>query len=68
MLKFKTERVTDTITRIDAFNTEQMYLIEGRERAALIDTGSGFGDLKGCVEELTQKPLIVLLTHIMPAS
>lgn len=63
MLTFQTERVTPRITRIFGFNTELMYLVEGERRAALIDTGSGFGDLKRCAEGLTDKPLIVLLTH-----
>lgn len=63
MLEFRTEYVTERITRIHAFNTEQMYLVEGDERAALIDTGSGFGDLRACVARLTRKPLLVLLTH-----
>ncbi|MBO5976617.1 MAG: MBL fold metallo-hydrolase [Oscillospiraceae bacterium] len=62
-LIFKTEKVTDNIKRIYAFNTELMYLVEGSERAVLIDTGSGFGSLKACVDTLTDKPLTVLLTH-----
>ena len=63
MLTFKTEKVTDRVTRIYAFATELMYLVEGEERAALLDTGSGLGSLKACVEALTDKPLIVLVTH-----
>lgn len=62
-LTFKTEKVTEHITRIFAFNTELMYLVEGTERAVLIDTGSGFGSLKKCVDTLTSKPLTVLCTH-----
>ena len=62
-LIFKTEKVCDRITRIYAFNTELMYLVEGSEKAVLIDTGSGFGSLKACVDTLTDKPLTVLLTH-----
>ena len=62
-LKFKTEKVTEHITRIFAFNTELMYLVEGSDRAVLIDTGSGFGSLRECVDSLTDKPLTVLLTH-----
>lgn len=62
-LIFKTEKVTERITRIYAFNTELMYLVEGSERAVLIDTGSGFGSLRECVDALTDKPLTVLLTH-----
>ena len=62
-LVFKTEKVTERITRIYAFATELMYLVEGTEKAALIDTGSGIGSLKACVEQLTDKPVIVLVTH-----
>lgn len=40
-----------------------MYLVEGTEKAALIDTGYGIGDLKGYIKTLTEKPLIVLITH-----
>ena len=60
---FKSEKISEHITRIFAFNTELVYLVEGSERAVLIDTGSGFGSLRECVESLTQKPLTVLLTH-----
>ena len=62
-LKFKTEKVTDRITRIYAFNTELMYLVEGSDRAVLLDSGSGFGSLRECVTALTDKPITVLLTH-----
>lgn len=40
-----------------------MYLLEGEDRALLIDTGVGIGDLGGFVESLTEKPITVLLTH-----
>ena len=40
-----------------------MYLVEGTEKAALIDTGYGVGNLKGYIKTLTEKPLIVLITH-----
>ncbi|MCD8300371.1 MAG: MBL fold metallo-hydrolase [Clostridiales bacterium] len=63
MPEFKTERLTDHITRIYAFSTELMYLVEGERMAALLDTGSGIGSLKACVDRLTDKPVIVLLTH-----
>ena len=39
------------------------YLVEGTERAVLVDTGVGVGDLRGLVEELTDRPVTVLLTH-----
>lgn len=41
----------------------QMFLIAGTEKAMLIDTGAGMGDLKAQVEKLTDKPLIVVNTH-----
>lgn len=44
-------------------STVQMYLIEGTERAALLDTGTGVGDLAAVVRSLTDKPVEVLLTH-----
>ena len=63
MVKFRTEKVTERVTRIYAICTELMYLVEGDEKAVLIDTGSGFGSLKAKVDSLTDKPLIVLLPH-----
>lgn len=39
------------------------YLVEGAERALLIDTGFGVGDLKALCERLTDKPLLVVDTH-----
>jgi len=37
--------------------------VEGSHTAALLDTGSGLGDLRGFVEGITDKPIIVLVTH-----
>lgn len=63
MMTFRAERVNDHITRIHAPGTEMMYLVTGTERAALLDTGCGFGDLRAVVDELTDLPVIVLVTH-----
>ena len=62
-LIFRTQKISHRVTRIFAFNSELMYLVEGDDRAALLDTGSGFGSLRACAETLTDKPVIVLLTH-----
>ncbi len=40
-----------------------IYLLEGDEKAMLIDTGYGQGDLRAYVEKLTDKPVIVVNTH-----
>lgn len=62
-LVFRYEKVTEKITRIFAFSSELMYLVEGEHTAALLDTGSGIGFVRPLVEQLTDKPIIVLLTH-----
>ena len=48
---------------IDEFDCASMYLLIGTEKAMLIDCGMGIGDLRGAVEMLTDKPLIVVLSH-----
>lgn len=63
MVTFEYERISPTTTRIRAPGLELMYLIEGGEKAALIDTGSGIGYLRAFVAQLTDKPITVLLTH-----
>ena len=45
-MQFKTEKISEHITRIHGFCTEFMYLIEGSKAAVLIDTGCGFYSLK----------------------
>ena len=60
---FTSERVSPHLTRIITACGVCMYLAEGTERAALLDTGFGFGDLKSYVDMLTNKPYVVLLSH-----
>lgn len=60
---FHHDALTDSVTRIRDISGVCMYLVEGREKAALIDTGAGLGDLPAYVRRLTDKPLTVLLTH-----
>ena len=40
-----------------------MHLVVGEEKAMLIDTGFGIGDLKALVETLTDKPYYLFNTH-----
>lgn len=48
---------------IDEFDVASMFLLVGTEKAMLIDTGIGIGDLRGAVAQITDKPLIVVITH-----
>ncbi len=60
---FQGEKILDGVTRISCPGDVYAFLIEGREAAALIDTGFGVGSLKAYVETLTKLPYIVILTH-----
>ena len=46
--------------------TEYIYLLEGEDRALLLDTGYGIGHLRAYAEKLTDKPVIVANTHFHP--
>lgn len=46
--------------------TEYMYLLEGEDRALLIDTGYGVGNLRDFIMKLTKKPLDIVNTHYHP--
>lgn len=48
---------------IEDYFTSCCYLVEGRERAVLIDTGMGEGDLPGLVRSLTPLPVDLAVTH-----
>ena len=63
MQYFKSLKVTDSITQIEDLCGTKMYLVEGSERAVLIDTGIGLGNICKYVRKLTSKPLTVLITH-----
>lgn len=51
---------------IDENGEDTIYLIAGDERALLIDTGWGLGDLAGLVASLIPLPLLVVNTHGHP--
>jgi len=63
MMFYQVEPLMPGLTRIWDVAHTAMYLVEGKEKAVLIDTGVGVGDLKAVVAGLTAKPLTVLLTH-----
>ena len=70
---FTTTRIAQNVYQISVpvgeieprFNapTANVYLVVGRDRAALIDSGLGVGDLRAEVGALTSLPCMVLNTH-----
>ncbi|MDO4900507.1 MBL fold metallo-hydrolase [Actinomyces sp.] len=61
--EFTASPVSAHVTRIHGPYDVLMYLVTGRERALLVDTGYGVGDLAAFVASLTDLPLTVVLTH-----
>lgn len=60
-------KVNDASWIISFMNgTQYMYLLEGSEKALLIDTGWGVGNLRDYVERLTRKQIVVANTHFHP--
>ncbi len=60
---FGVREVASKVWALDEFGVAWCYLIEGDEKALLLDTGVGMGCLRQVVRQLTQKPLIVVNSH-----
>lgn len=63
---FDVRPVTDQVTAIMEPNHVECvisYLIEGRDRAILLDTGMGVGNIGHLVAELTSRPVMVVNSH-----
>lgn len=56
-------QLVDGVYLLNEFDGTNCYLVTGSERALLIDCGTGFCDMRGKVEELTDKPIVVAATH-----
>ena len=63
-MPWKLDEVTWVISFMEG--SEFIYLLEGKDRALLLDTGYGFGHLRELVERLTKKPVVVANTHFHP--
>lgn len=63
---FTVEKLSDTdyvISELHHPEETHCYLVCGTEKAALIDTGMGVGDIGAVVRELTNLPVLVVTTH-----
>lgn len=63
---FNVRRIADDLWSIEDMGFEISYLITGKDKALLIDTGFGMGDISAVVDEITSLPLIVVNTHAHP--
>lgn len=66
---FKNEDLTitkleDGMWVVETVDNTTMYIVEGTEKALLIDTGTKCEKLNEVVQKITQKPLYVVITHI----
>ena len=48
---------------IDEFDCASIFLLIGTEKAMVIDCGMGIGDLRGAIEQITDKPLVCVISH-----
>jgi len=60
---YPVEKLADSVYRINEFHCANMYLFVGTERALLVDTGTGMGNIKDTVRQITNLPLDVVITH-----
>lgn len=55
--------IADKTWLISEYLLDNFYLLEGDDKALLIDTGAGLGPTKEEILSLTDKPLIIAATH-----
>lgn len=65
---YRVDKITPNTWRIaePIEPTVTMYLICGSERAVLVDTAFGLGDLAGLCAKLTDKPITLFCSHAHP--
>ena len=57
-------KLEDKLWVVETTDKTTMYIIEGNDKAMLIDTGTKCEKLNEVVRRITQKPLIVVITHM----
>jgi glyoxylase-like metal-dependent hydrolase (beta-lactamase superfamily II) len=62
----KATQPAEGVWTISDNGSDNMYLVEGRDKALLIDTGLGAAKLRPFLKTLTAKPVIVVNTHGHP--
>lgn len=64
MSAYEFMEVAPGIFQISESGLAMQYLVTGRDRALLVDTGTGIGDLRGEVERRISVPYDVVITHV----
>lgn len=62
-MDYTAKKISDRIYQIKDICGVYAYLVIGNEKACLIDTCNGFGNISKFVKEITDKPIEVILTH-----
>ena len=62
-INYQVKRIADGIYAIDEFSMAYIYVIEGTERALILDTGTGVYDLRSITDKIITKPFTVAVTH-----
>lgn len=65
-MEYRIKAIDESTWQIEEYNENAgvyMYLLAGKKKAILIDTGFGTIDLKKIVQSLTSLPVEVILTH-----
>ncbi len=61
--RYELEMICPGVYYIEDYNNDSMYLVEGKEKALLIDTGLGGESLPQVVQSLTSLPVELAVTH-----
>lgn len=62
----RVESIAQGVWHIDDAHAQSFYLIEGEDRALVIDTGMEARPITPVLRTLTEKPLVLALTHAHP--
>lgn len=63
---FKTHCIAEGVWCIEDHGIDNFYLVQGKEKALLIDTGTGVANIRAYVQSLTSLPILVVNTHGHP--
>jgi glyoxylase-like metal-dependent hydrolase (beta-lactamase superfamily II) len=63
---YSSKTVAPGVWQISDHGADNIYLVEGSDKAMLIDNGLGAADLHALIAKLTTKPLVIVITHGHP--